>query len=90
MNCNPTGSSVDDFPGKNTGVGCHFLFQRIFPTQGSNPGLLHCRKILYHLNYQESPNISLSQSLDKEGSCRKKQTKTAKTKTAMSGTTNRP
>ena len=35
-----------DFPGKTTGVGCHFLFQGIFPTQGSNPGLLHCRQIL--------------------------------------------
>ena len=31
------------FPGKNTGVGCHFLVQGIFPTQGSNPGLLHCK-----------------------------------------------
>ena len=31
-----------DFPGKNTGVGCHFLLQGIFPTQGSNPSLLHC------------------------------------------------
>ena len=30
-----------DFPGKNTGVGCHFLLQVIFPTQGSNPCLLH-------------------------------------------------
>ena len=37
-----------DFPGKNTGVKCHFLFQCIFPTQGSNPHLLHCRQILYH------------------------------------------
>ena len=36
-----------DFPGKNTGVGCHFLLQRIFPTQESNPHLLHCRRILY-------------------------------------------
>ena len=36
-----------DSPGKNTGVGCHFLLQGIFPTQGSNPGLLHCRQILY-------------------------------------------
>ena len=36
-----------DSPGKNTGVGCHFLLQSIFPTQGSNPGLLHCRQILY-------------------------------------------
>ena len=33
---------------KNTGVGCHFLFQGTFPTQGSNPCLLHCRWILYH------------------------------------------
>ena len=31
-------------PGKDTGVGCHFLCQVIFPTQGSNPGLLHCRR----------------------------------------------
>ena len=37
-----------DFPGKNTGVVCHFLLQAIFPTQGSNPSLLHCRLILYH------------------------------------------
>ena len=42
-----------DFPGKNTGLGCHFLLQGIFLTQGSNPGLLHCRKILYHLSYRE-------------------------------------
>ena len=34
-----------DFPGKSTGVGCHFLLQRIFPTQGSNPGLPHCRHV---------------------------------------------
>ena len=32
-----------DFPGKNPGVGCHFLLQGIFLTQGSNPGLPHCR-----------------------------------------------
>ena len=38
-------------PGKNTGVGGHFLLQRIFPIQGSNPGLLHCRQILYHLSH---------------------------------------
>ena len=43
-----------DFPGKNTGVGCHFLLQGIFPTQGSNPGLLHCRQILYCLCHQGS------------------------------------
>ena len=33
---------------KDTGVGCHALLQGIFPTQGSNPGLWHCRQILYH------------------------------------------
>ena len=43
-----------DFPGKNTGVGSHFLLQGIFPAQGSNPGLLHCRQILYWLSYQGS------------------------------------
>ena len=37
--------------GKNTGVGCHFLLQGIFPTQRWNPGLLHCRRILYHLRH---------------------------------------
>ena len=41
-------------PGKNTGVGCHALFQGIFLTQGSNPGLLHCRHILYRLSHQDS------------------------------------
>ena len=41
-----------DSPSKNTGVDCHSLLQRIFLTQGSNPGLLHCRQILYHLSYR--------------------------------------
>ena len=39
-------------PGKNTGVCCHSLLQGIFPTQESNPGLMHCRQILYQLSYQ--------------------------------------
>ena len=39
--------------GKSTGVDCHSLLQRNFPTQGSNPGLLHHRQILYHLKYRE-------------------------------------
>ena len=43
-----------DSPGKSTEVGCHFLLQKIFPTQGSNPGLPHCRQILYHLSHQGS------------------------------------
>ena len=52
--CSPPGSSVHgDSPGKNTGAGCHALLQRIFPTQGSNPGLPHSRWILYYLSHQE-------------------------------------
>ena len=43
-----------DFSGKNTGVGCQFLLQAIFLIQGSNPGLLLCRWILYYLSKQES------------------------------------
>ena len=39
-------------PGKNTRMDSHSLLQGIFPAQGSNLGLLHCRQILYHLNYQ--------------------------------------
>ena len=41
--------------GQNIGVGSHSLLQGIFPTQGSNPGLTHCRQILYQLNHQGSP-----------------------------------
>ena len=56
--CSPPGSSVHgDSPGKNIGVGCHALLQGIFPTQGLNPGLSHCRQILYHLSHQGSPRI---------------------------------
>ena len=40
---------------QNTRVGSRSLFQGIFPTQGSNPGLLHCRWILYQLSHQGSP-----------------------------------
>ena len=54
----PPGSSVDgDSPGKNTGVGCHALLQGIFPTQGLNLGLLHYKRILYHLSHGENPRI---------------------------------
>ena len=42
-------------PGRNTAVGSLFLLQGIFPTQGSNPGVPHCRQILYQLNYKGSP-----------------------------------
>ena len=47
-----------DFSGKNTGVGCHFLLQGIFMTQGLKlrlPCLLHCRQILNLLNHLRSP-----------------------------------
>ena len=44
-------------PGKNTRVGCHFLLQGIFPTQRSNPGFLHCRQILCHLNHQGTEKV---------------------------------
>ena len=46
--------------GQNTGVGSLSLLQGIFPIQGSNPGLLHCRWILYHLSHQGSPEWLLS------------------------------
>ena len=39
-------------PGQNTGVGSLSILQGIFPTQESNPGLPHCRQILYQLNHQ--------------------------------------
>ena len=58
MNCSPPGSSVHgDFTGTNTGLGCHALLQGIFPTQGPNPGLPHCRWILYQLSHKGSPRI---------------------------------
>ena len=41
-----------DFPGKSTGVGYHILLQRVFLIQGLNPGLLHCRQMLYHPSHQ--------------------------------------
>ena len=44
-----------NFPGGSTGVGCHFLLQGIFPTQGLNLGLPHCRQTLYPLSHQGSP-----------------------------------
>ena len=56
LDCSPPGSSVHgDSPDKNTRMGCHSLLQGIFPTQGLNPGLRHCRQILYHLSHQGNP-----------------------------------
>ena len=49
-----------DFPGKNTGVSCHFLLQGIFLTQGFNPRilhLLHCQADSLPLNHQGSPDF---------------------------------
>ena len=45
-------------PGQNTGVGSLSLLQRIFLTQESNQGLLHCRQILNQLSYQGSPSYN--------------------------------
>ena len=60
MECSLPGSSIHRiFPGKNTGVGCHFLLQGIFPIQGSNQGLLHLRQTLYCLSHQESSFYSI-------------------------------
>ncbi|XDA90582.1 hypothetical protein R6Z07F_020184 [Ovis aries] len=44
-------------PGQNTGVGSGSLLQGVFPVQGSNPGLPHCRRILYQLSHRGSPRI---------------------------------
>ena len=52
-----------DFPGKNTGVGCHFLCQGIFPTEGLNSRLLHCTQILYHWATKEAHHNIISRSL---------------------------
>ena len=58
-----------DSPGQNTGVDSHFLLQGIYPTQGSNPGLLHYRPIVYHLSHQESPFTSEEDSNSSWLSC---------------------
>ena len=49
-----------NFPGKSTGVGFHFLFQGLFPTQGWNPGLPHGGHMIFTLSHQESPQIYLT------------------------------
>ena len=56
MNCSLPGSSLGqwDFPGKNTGVGCHFLLQGIYPAQRSNPHLLHWQEDSLPLNHWEA------------------------------------
>ena len=57
----PDSSVFGDSPGKDTEVGCHALLHGIFPTQGSNPGLPHCRQILCHLR-----ETSINRGMDKE------------------------
>ena len=58
--CSMPGSSVlGDSTGQSTGVGSSSLLQGIFPTQGSNPTLLHCRQILYQLSHKGSPPNSI-------------------------------
>ena len=56
IDCSRPGSFVHGIsPGKDTGGGCHSLLQGIFPTQGLDLGLLHCRQILYCLSCQFRP-----------------------------------
>ena len=65
MACSPPCSFVHgdsagkNTAGKNTGVDCCVLLQGIFPTQGSNPGPLHGRQILYHLSQRRSLQTSI-------------------------------
>ena len=54
----PHGLRPWNSPGQTTGVGSLSLLQGIFPTQGSNPGLPHCRRTLYQLSHKGSPRLS--------------------------------
>ena len=56
-----------DFPGKNTGVGCHFFLQGIFPTQGLNLDLPHCRQTLYCLSLAAKARQVQTQDLNPTG-----------------------
>ena len=62
-------------PGQNTGVGGHVLLQGIFSTQGLNPGLPHCRQILYQLSHQGSQEISVMQPKEPRNATRPKKIK---------------
>ena len=55
--CDPMDYRGHDSPGHNTGVGSLSLLQGIFPTQGLNPALLHCKQVLYQLSRRGSPRI---------------------------------
>ena len=66
MDCSLPGSSVHgDSPDKNTGVGCHGNL----PTQGSNPGLSHCRHFLYRLSHQGSHAAAAAAAAQSLQSC---------------------
>ena len=65
-----------DSLGKNTGVDCHSLLQRIFLTQGSNLGLLCCRQILYHLSYKEDPYSCQQSANQRKEMCHNSETGT--------------
>ena len=70
MDCNLPGSFVHgDSPGKKTGVGCHTLFQGIFPTQRSNPGISHCRWILYQLSHTKNTGVGAAAAAKSLQSC---------------------
>ena len=56
MNCSPPVSQVHGIPRQEYCSGSHSLLQGIVPTQGLNPGLLHCRQIHYYLSHQGSPS----------------------------------
>ena len=65
MDGKSSGSSVHrNSPGQNAGVDCHVLLQGIYPTDGLNPGLPHCRWILYQLSYQGSPHIYIDANMN--------------------------
>ena len=58
MDCSPPGSSVHGIlQARILEWGSHSVLKGIFPIQGSNPGLLHCRQILYCLSHQRSPYV---------------------------------
>ena len=65
-----------NFPGKNTGLGCHFLLQGIFLTQELNPGLPHCRQMLYRLSHLGSPKYPLLTKIQQGQKLKKKKKST--------------
>ena len=75
-----------DSPGKNPGVGCHFFFEGLSPTQGSNPRLLHCRQILHHWATREAPERHSEELLKwKDFKGKRDETRKSKTKGNISG-----